>query len=148
MVKSTGFAPEPGSFARRRADTILLVDDYADARATLRDLLEDNGHPVIEAANGQQALNILVSENAPRVGLIVLDLQMPVMDGPELINVLRNYVGLASIPVLVVSGHTGQLTESERTRIVGCLQQPYDPKELLGVVNAHVSPATPPPKSA
>jgi CheY-like chemotaxis protein len=148
MAKSSAFMPEPGSFARRRADTVLLVDDYADARATLRDLLEENGHPVIEAANGQQALDILVSHNAARIGLIVLDLQMPIMDGPQLINVLRNYVGLASIPVLVVSGHTGQLAESERKRIVGCLQQPYDVKELLGVVNAYVAPVTPPPKSA
>jgi CheY-like chemotaxis protein len=148
MAKSSDFMPEPGSFARRRADTVLLVDDYADARATLRDLLEDNGHPVIEAANGQQALNILVSQGAPRVGLIVLDLQMPVMDGPEFINVLRNYVGLASIPVLVVSGHTGQLAASDRERIVGCLQQPYDPSELLGVVKTYVAPASPPPRSA
>ena len=148
MTKSTGFMPEPGSFARRRTDTVLLVDDYADARATLRDLLEDHGHPVIEAANGQQALNILVSQSAYRIGLIVLDLQMPVMDGRQFINLLRNYVRLANIPVLVVSGHTGQLSESERSRIVGCLQQPYDPKELLGVVNAYVAPATPPPRSA
>src|SRR5258706_8752393 len=109
MAKSSGFMPEPGSFARRRADTILLVDDYDDARATLRDLLEEHGHPVIEAANGQQALNILVSQSSHRIGLIVLDLQMPVMDGRQLINLLSNYVRLADIPVLVVSGHTGQL---------------------------------------
>lgn len=140
--------PEPGSFARRRADTVLLVDDYEDARATLRELLEDNGHPVIEAANGQQALNILVSQSAYRIGLIVLDLQMPVMDGHQFITVLRNYVRLAHIPVLVVSGHTGELTESERQRIVGFLQQPYNQDELLAVVNAYVAPSTHPPRSA
>lgn len=134
--------PTSGDFAQPRADTILLVDDYEDARATLRELLEEQGHPVLEAANGQQALDILVSQSSQRVGLIVLDLQMPVMDGHQFITSIRNYVGLADIPVLVVSGHTGQLGESERKRIVGCLQRPYNRDELLGVVNAHVPPST------
>jgi CheY-like chemotaxis protein len=147
MVDSSGFMPEPGSLTRRREDTILLVDDYEDARATLRDLLEEHGHPVLEAANGQQALDILVSQSPQRIGLIVLDLQMPVMDGHQFITLLRNYVRLANIPVLVVSGHTGQLGESERKRIVGCLQQPYNRDELLGVVNAYVAPSTQPPRS-
>jgi CheY-like chemotaxis protein len=140
MAHSSRFIPEPGTFAQQRADTILLVDDYDDARATLRDLLEEQGHTVLEAANGQQALDILLAQSSQRVGLIVLDLQMPVMDGHQFIGQLRNHVALADIPVLVVSGHTGQLGESERKRIVGCLQRPYNRDELLGVVNAHVAP--------
>ena len=139
--------PEPGSFARRRADTILVVDDYTDAREALRDLLEERGHPVIEATNGQQALNILVSQSAHRIGLVILDLQMPVMDGLQFLNLIRNYVRLADIPVLIVSGHTAQLEESDRKRVVGCLQAPYDVDELLGLVDAWMSPSLP-PKSA
>src|SRR5215211_5545082 len=117
--------PEAGSFARRRTDTVLLVDDYADARATIRDLLEENGYPVIEAANGQQALNILVSQKVSRIGLIVLDLQMPVMDGWEFLKLVRNYVLLAHIPVLVVSAHAQRLAAAAREHVVGCLQSPY-----------------------
>jgi CheY-like chemotaxis protein len=126
--------PEPGSFSRRRTDTILLVDDYADARATVRDLLEENGYPVIEAVNGQQALNILVSQKVPRVGLIVLDLQMPVMDGWEFLKVLRNYVLLSHIPVLVVSAHAKRLEAAACEHLVGCLQSPFDVKEFLTLV--------------
>ena len=126
--------PEPGSFSRRRNDTILLVDDYADARATVRDLLEENGYPVIEAVNGQQALNILVSQKVPRIGLIVLDLQMPVMDGWEFLKVLRNYVLLSHIPVLVVSAHAKRLEAAAREHLVGCLQSPFDVNELLRLV--------------
>jgi CheY-like chemotaxis protein len=126
--------PEPGSFSRRRDDTILLVDDYADARATVRDLLEENGYPVIEAVNGQQALNILVSQKVPRIGLIVLDLQMPVMDGWEFLKVLRNYVLLSHIPVLVVSAHAKRLEAAAREHLVGCLQSPFDVNELLRLV--------------
>jgi CheY-like chemotaxis protein len=135
---------EPGSFTRRRTDTVLLVDDYADARETVRELLEEHGHPVIEASNGQQALNILVSQSTPRIGLIVLDLQMPVMDGWQFLKLLRNYVLLANIPVLVVSAHAGKLQPSEQNRIVGCLQQPYDAKQLLELVNDNLAPSLPP----
>ena len=69
------------SSVRRRPGPILLVDDYDDARSSVREALEDAGHRVLEAANGQQALNLLVSRSAERVALIILDLQMPVMDG-------------------------------------------------------------------
>jgi CheY-like chemotaxis protein len=135
--------PEKGSFKRRRTDTVLLVDDYADARATVRDLLEANGFPVIEAVNGQQALNILVSQAAPRVGLIVLDLQMPVMDGWQFLQLLRNYVLLASIPVLVVSGYTQRLEPAIRSQLVGCLETPYDASELLGLVRTSMASRIP-----
>jgi CheY-like chemotaxis protein len=131
--------PDRGSFARRRTETILLVDDYADARATVRELLEEHGYTVIEAANGQQALNILVSPKAPRIGLIVLDLQMPVMDGWEFLKVLRNYVLLAHIPVLVVSAHAKRLEAAAREHLAGCLQSPFDTRELMALVEASLS---------
>ena len=76
---------------------MLLVDDYVDARDTMRDLLEERGYPVIEASNGQQALNLLASQGTARIGVIVLDLQMPVMDGFQFLKLLGNYVGLKNI---------------------------------------------------
>jgi CheY-like chemotaxis protein len=125
----------------------LLVDDYADARATIRELLETNGHTVTEAANGQEALNLLVSLNAPHFSLIVLDLQMPVMDGWQFLKLLGNYVRLAHIPVLIVSAHTERLEDAERKRVAGCLQAPYELDQLLGLVNGCITPSWP-PKSA
>lgn len=139
MIESSEFEPEPSSFARRRLDTVLVVDDYSDARETIRDVLEQQGYRVIEAANGQQALNILVSEALPRIGLIVLDLRMPVMDGHEFLQVVRSYVRLATIPVLVVSGSVAELEEPERKRIVASLQTPFKPEELVQVVGAHIA---------
>ena len=139
MTEPEDLEREPTSFSQRRLDTVLVVDDYADARETIRELLEQHGYPVIEASNGQQALNLLVSQAKPRIGLIVLDLRMPVMDGRELLKVLRSYVMLSRIPVLVVSGYTGELDPAERTRAVATLQTPYAPDELLRVVGAHVA---------
>ena len=139
MVDDDDFGPEPSSYARRLLDTVLVVDDDDEARQSLRELLEEHGYPVIEAANGQQALNLLVSQSRPHVGLIVLDLKMPVMDGHEFLRVLQSYVRLATIPVVVVSGNTRDLDAGERSRIIASFQIPFLPTQLLDMVGAFVS---------
>jgi CheY-like chemotaxis protein len=128
--------PDLGASPRHPADTVLVVDDYDDARETLRELIEDCGHPVIEATNGQQAINLLVSQNAPRIGLILLDLEMPVMDGRAFLKLLGSYARLSRIPVVVVSAHAKELAEAEREGVAGCFQAPYDADALRGLVNA------------
>jgi two-component system chemotaxis response regulator CheY len=115
---------EPGASSRHPADTVLVVDDYDDARETLRELIEESGHPVIEATN------------APRIGLILLDLEMPVMDGRAFLKLLGSYARLSRIPVVVVSAHAKELAEVERQGVAGCFQAPYDAVALLGLVNA------------
>src|SRR5256885_14079894 len=82
---------------------VLVIDDDADARATLRTLLADAGFEAVEAADGEAAVHYLTSK-VGTPALIVTDLEMPDMTGWELINVLQAYVRLSSIPVLVVSG--------------------------------------------
>lgn len=139
--------PEPGSVARRRRGPILVVDDYADARATIREALEERGREVLEASNGHEALNLLASSRGALVALIVLDLQMPVMDGWQFLGLLRNYVRLASIPVLIVSGHVAQLDEPTRKRVIGCIQVPYSVDELVALVDACTTPSAPPKSS-
>ena len=122
-----------------RKPKILVVDDYADARGTLREALEERGYGVLEAAHVQEALNVLVS-NAPRsIELILLDLQMPVMDGWQLLRVLKSYVGLRQIPVLVVSAHAPRLHEANHPGVVGVLHAPYAIDELLELVQTCLS---------
>lgn len=118
----------------RRIGPILLVDDYDDQRATVREALENAGYTVLEAANGQQALNTLVTR-AERVALIILDLQMPVMDGWRLIELLRCYVGLASIPVIVVTANEPRLEQTQHQGIYGCLRAPYAIQVLIDMVD-------------
>lgn len=125
----------------RRIGPILLVDDYDDARAQVREALEDAGYCVVEARHGQQALDFLVSRPDERVALVILDLQMPVMDGWKLIHVMSNYVGLASIPVIIVTAHEPRTQQLRHPAIFACLQAPYAIEELLKTVDTCLSAA-------
>jgi two-component system chemotaxis response regulator CheY len=129
------------SSARRRLGPILLVDDYDDARTSVREALEDAGHIVMEAANGQQALNLLVGPDQ-QVALIILDLQMPVMDGWRFIELLNCYVKLSTIPVIVVTAASQpHLERISHKAVFGCLQAPYELRTLLEMINACLDPA-------
>jgi CheY-like chemotaxis protein len=79
----------------------LVVDDYDDARATVREMLEELGHEVVEAENGQEAFDYVIYHPDVRVQLIVLDLRMPVMNGWEFLALMRSYVRLSRIPIVV-----------------------------------------------
>jgi CheY-like chemotaxis protein len=81
---------------------VLVVDDDDETRGAVRDLLTENGLCVTEASNGRAALDILTSAEKPT--LVVLDLDMPVMSGLELLDIMRRYERLSRVPVLVLSG--------------------------------------------
>jgi CheY-like chemotaxis protein len=82
------------------AECVLVVEDEADARAMMCELVELAGCGWSEAANGAEALRVLASR---RPCLIVVDLLMPIMDGRRLIETLRKDPDLASIPVVVAT---------------------------------------------
>jgi CheY-like chemotaxis protein len=138
---AVSYAREVSEYARRagtRPGPILIVDDYADARASLREVLEDMGQEVIEAGNGQEAFDFLVFNPDVRVQLILLDLEMPGMTGLELLALLKSYVRFASIPVLVISRHTASLRPRDHRMINGCIEAPRDIPRLRELVEAIV----------
>jgi CheY-like chemotaxis protein len=79
--------------------TVLVVDDEADIRVSLRDILEEEGYVVVEAANGRQALELL--PGLPRPCAIILDIIMPIMSGNELYEAMQADPRLADIPLVV-----------------------------------------------
>ena len=97
--------------------SVLVVDDEADARHRTRSTLEKNGWTVTEAANGQEALDHVAQQ---RPGIILLDLNMPVMDGFEFLVALRQRPGCESIPVVVLTAL--DLTNEDRRRLRGANQ--------------------------
>jgi CheY-like chemotaxis protein len=113
-----------------------LVDDYDDARAIVREALENAGYHVVEASNGQQALHLLVTASELRFALIVLDLQMPVMDGWQLLELLRSYVRLSEIPVIVATAGEPRLEQMQHPNIFCCIRAPYKVEELVETADA------------
>ena len=79
---------------------VLIVDDNQDLRETLAVLLQSEGHHVIEAADGRLALDALAGD--PSLGVVILDLMMPVMDGPTFLE-HKAKSAHASTPVVIFS---------------------------------------------
>ena len=101
-------AARPGGRTR-----ILIVDDDAAIRATLRDVLEQNGYAVEEAADGAQGLAQIVA--APP-DVLITDLSMPGLDGHALVRGVRETIGLSRLPILMLTSDTderGQLQAFE-----------------------------------
>jgi two-component system chemotaxis response regulator CheY len=103
--------------------TILVVDDEPDVRFLLKMLFEAAGHRIIQAHHGAVALELL---RESRPDLIVTDVMMPVVDGPELIERLRADPATADIPILVLSAHAGAVAGAD-----AALAKPFRPHEML-----------------
>lgn len=119
---------------------VLIVDDDAAIRQTLRAALEDEDYAVLEAGNGLAALDILRESVEPLVTL--LDLRMPVMDGMRLLRTLDAEAGALARRhrFLVVTANQDTITAEDRTLLgrfdVPVIAKPFDLDELLDAVEA------------
>ena len=119
----------------RRGGSVVIVDDDENSRWAVRSLLEANGFSILEATNGKAALELMFSIDEP--ALVILDLQMPIMTGAELLEMMRAYERLASVPVLICSAAPPEVP-LEEPRVVEYLRKPYDSADLLAMVQARV----------
>jgi len=119
------------------ASRILIVDDDAEFRAVLRQVLEDEGCAVSEAADGRAALDVLRGTALPH--LILLDLMMPVMNGWDFHAEVQKDPSLAGIPVAVLSA-VGQMRPFG---LMHELHKPIDLPNLLGLLRAIEEPERP-----
>jgi CheY-like chemotaxis protein len=116
---------------------ILVVDDDEDIRLTLQQILEEEGYPALSAANGEEALDIIHREpQLPR--LVLLDMMMPVMDGPRFQAKLAEDPGLAGVPVVVISAG-GTSRAQTRMPAAGYLSKPVDLRTLMGTIRSLVA---------
>ncbi|HLQ69214.1 MAG TPA: response regulator [Gemmatimonadales bacterium] len=123
------------------AQSILIVDDDADTRSLLGASLTEQGFIVYAARNGRHALQILERISPP--ALILLDYNMPVMNGKQFLAVKRSDPRWQAIPVVVLSAWTREWTAA-RMDVVEVLPKPVDLERLLALVNRTVSaPQTP-----
>jgi CheY-like chemotaxis protein len=110
---------------------VLVVDDDAEIRETLTQLLQQEGYTVLRAENGVQALEQL---RAGHPDVMLLDLMMPVMSGWEVLEELDETGELDNTPIIVVSAMSAPCARA-------CLRKPVNLEELLAVVGTCCRPS-------
>ena len=117
---------------------VLVVDDDDDVRERLRTTLERQGWSVVEASNGREALD-KVMHGPPRA--VLLDLNMPVMDGFAFLHALREKPGCAALPVIVFSARDLSRADRERLREAdGIISKTASLGDLTGQLRGLVEP--------
>jgi two-component system chemotaxis response regulator CheY len=119
------------------AHTLLIVDDSASMRQMVSFTLKDAGYDVISASNGKDALTKL---NGSKIAMVITDLNMPEMDGIELIRQLRGLPGFKFTPIVMLT------TESQDTKKMagkqagasGWIVKPFRPEQLLDTIKKFV----------
>jgi len=116
---------------------ILVIDDHYPMRQTIREILEDNGHDVLEAANGFSGLQIQRTQHAD---LVITDIFMPEKEGMSTIREMCNE--FPGIRTIAMSGGTGDLTAPEsfidlarRFGARATIVKPFEVDDFLAVVN-------------
>ena len=117
---------------------VLVVDDDPGARLFARRVLEKSGYPVVDASNGREALERL--EGGESIALVVADLNMPELDGLELIWEMRDVDRWSHIPVIVLTGETDELLEAKLIEegADDYLSKPFDPRMFVTRVGATI----------
>jgi two-component system cell cycle response regulator DivK len=112
---------------------ILVVEDQEDNRQILRDLLSNAGYEMMEAEDGEQALASVAQR---RPDLILMDIQLPVIDGYEATRRIKANPALKAIPIIVVTSYALSGDE-DKARAAGCdayVAKPYSPRALLAMI--------------
>jgi two-component system, cell cycle response regulator DivK len=119
--------------------TIMVVEDYDDTRMLLKQALEMLGYSVLEASNGQEAVDIADRE---RPDLILMDLDLPILDGIAATQRIRKQEHMESVPIVAVTAYPLSYSRV-KAFAKGCneyMPKPIDMSELARVVNRYLSP--------
>jgi CheY-like chemotaxis protein len=122
-------APELRTFSGH--ETILMAEDESGLRKYVRRILEDKGYKVVEASNGNQALEAARQHRGP-IHLLLTDIVMPEMGGIDLIGEFSSL--RPHVPVLCMSGYSERLWR--QGELAGYLQKPFTPLMLLTQVRS------------
>ena len=114
--------------------TILVVDDHEEIREALAEILEEEGHEVLQAVDGLDALE-MIAARLPDV--VLLDIAMPGMDGLETLNRLKDIPESAALPVIMVTaqGDRQNMVKAVQLGVRDYITKPWEPGEVEMCVN-------------
>jgi two-component system cell cycle response regulator DivK len=117
---------------------ILVVEDQEDNRRILRDLLASVGYEMIEAVTGEEGIALA---EAQRPDLILMDIQLPGVDGYEATRRIKANDALRHIPIIAVTSYalSGDDTKALEAGCDAYIAKPYSPRELLAKIRQYVA---------
>ena len=121
---------------------ILVIEDHEENRRILRLLLASAGYEVIEAVTGEEGVT---SAETRRPDLILMDIQLPGLDGYEATRRIKANPALHQIPIIVVTSYALS-GDDAKALAAGCtdyVTKPFSPRQLLAKVRDHIGPAGP-----
>ena len=115
---------------------VLVIDDTEQIRHLIRVNLELEGYDVIEASDGQDALEMLRDTSQPLPDVITVDALMPRRDGWWTVSMIRSDPRLESIPIVMVTASVQRhhRAQAEQAAVDGFMAKPFEPDELLALV--------------
>jgi len=124
------------TFLQSNLPKVLAVDDNPSILKLLRIVLEEK-FEVLEACNGKEALD-LIKQNKPHI--LIVDIMMPVMNGLELIERVREEYSSLELPIVIltVRGDTKELLKEHNLEVEGVLTKPFVPLELISILDKFI----------
>jgi two-component system, cell cycle response regulator DivK len=117
---------------------ILVVEDQPDNRQIIRDMLAPTDYEITEAEDGQQALEAIATQ---RPDLILMDIQLPIIDGYIATRKIKADPALRSIPIIAVTSYALS-GEEKKAREAGCddyVPKPFSPRQLMAKIKQYLS---------
>ena len=118
---------------------VLVVDDSLTIRMQVRMSLRPEKYEVLEAENGQDGLNII--EQNEDLSFIILDIDMPVMNGIEMLEKVRENKSSSHIPVFIMTTNNAanKISEAKSKGATGFIVKPFTPKQLSAIITKFAS---------
>jgi two-component system cell cycle response regulator DivK len=119
------------------AETVLVIEDHEDNRRIMRDLLTSSDYEVIEAVTGEEGV---ITAETHRPDLILLDIQLPDIDGYEVARRIRANSDLQKIPIIAVTSYalSGDDVKAFEAGCTAYVTKPFSPRKLLAKIREYL----------